>query len=69
MKRKLRPSIEWTLTIITMFLFIFTGSIDDYEISFMPIYLSLWAIVFLNIYILKKYGRGVALEKDEEEPL
>ena len=69
MKRKLRPSIEWTLTIITMFLFIFTGSIDDFEMSFMPIYLSLWAIVFLNIYILKKYGRGVALEKDEEEPL
>lgn len=64
-KRYLKPSIEKVITVITFTLFIFTGSIDDFEISFLPIYLGLWAIVYLNILILHKYGKGVWLEKDE----
>lgn len=66
-KRHLRTWIEKTLTVITMFLFIFTGSIDDYDMSFMPIYIGLWLITFTNIYILWKYGKGVWLEKESEE--
>lgn len=64
-RRHLRTGLEKALTIITMILFIFVGSIDDYEISFMPIYLGLWVVVYLNIYILWKYGKGVWIEKDE----
>jgi len=66
-RRYLRTWIEKVLTVITMFLFIFTGSIDDYEFSFMPIYLSLWLITFFNIYILWKYGKGVCFEEKERE--
>lgn len=58
MKRHLRPEIEKALTIITVVLGIFIAMIDDMEMSFIPIYLLLAAIVGINVMILKKYGKG-----------
>ncbi len=65
MKRHLRPSIEKVLIIVTMFLFALGVSINDFESSFMPIYLLIWTVVYANIHIIRKYGNGLACKEDE----
>ena len=50
----MRKKIEKILTAITFVLFAIVGSINDYDISFMPIYLGIWAIVGINTYLLMK---------------
>jgi hypothetical protein len=64
MKRHLRKSIEITLTIITMAQILFVITINDFNLSAIPTILLTIAMIVLNIYILAKYGRGLALEND-----
>ena len=66
MKRHLRKSIEITLTIITMIQVLFIITINDFNLSAIPTILLTIAMIMLNIYILAKYGRGLALENDNQ---
>ena len=66
MKRHLRKSIEITLTIITMIQVLFIITINDFNLSAIPTILLVIAMIMLNIYILAKYGRGLALENDNQ---
>lgn len=55
MKRKLRPSIRTTLTLITMFLGMMLVSIDDFSLSALPLILGVLGIVVLNVKILETF--------------
>lgn len=55
MKRTLRPSIRTALEVITIFLTICLVSINDFELSALPIILLTFGIVVGNLYILRKY--------------
>lgn len=54
--RHLRKSIQNILLYITITLFILWASINDYDISFIGVYVLGWIVIALNIYILYKYG-------------
>lgn len=66
-KRYLRPSIEKALTLITMVMFILLAMLDDFEVSFFSVaFIFAWlGVILLNIAILKRWGRGVWLEKED----
>lgn len=64
MKRKLKPVYEKALIWITVFLFVIGVSIDNFELSFTPAYLGIWVAVCLNIYVIHKFGNGLAFEED-----
>lgn len=66
MKRRfLRKEIEWALIIITMVEMLFIATIDDVELSSIPVCIGLVISVAFNLSVLKKYGRGLAFEKGE----
>lgn len=66
-KRYLRPSIEKALILITMVMFMLLAMLDDFEVSFFSIaFIFGWiGVIALNCYILKKWGRGLYLEKED----
>ena len=53
----LKPWIQKTLEVITIFQLMFAVSIDDFEWRAFPFILLHWALMLLNIYILTKYRR------------
>lgn len=55
MKRTLRPSIRIALETITIFLSVLMVSIDDFNLSALPLIAIIALIIFVNIKILKKF--------------
>ena len=59
-KRYLRPSIQWVLTIVFIFQFMFMG-VNDFTPSLKAITLMALNIItmLINGHILLKYGKGI----------
>lgn len=55
MKRKLRPSIRYTLITITIMLAMFLACIDDFSLSAIPLIFGLLAVIIFNATILEKF--------------
>lgn len=55
MKRTLRPSIRALIETTTIFLSIFMISINDFDISAIPLIMVIALIIFTNIKILEKF--------------
>ena len=66
MKRHLRKEIEIILSVITMILIIFVATISDFSLKAIPLILATFVMIIFNSYILMKYGRGLALENDNQ---
>jgi hypothetical protein len=66
-KRYLRAPIQHTLVIVEGLLFLFLAGINDYEIEFLPVYLTLVAIMFGLGLFLKKYAKWERYMGDEYE--
>jgi len=57
--RKLRKPIQNILLVITIALGIMILTINDISLKEVPIILLASVIVIANIYILRKYGKGI----------
>lgn len=66
MKRYLRKEIEIILSAITMILILFVATINDFSLKAIPLILAIIVMIIFNSYILMKYGRGLALENDNQ---
>ena len=64
-KRKLASWAEYTLIVITMVLFIVLAMVDSIELKGLPLLLLGWLITGFNIYVLVKWGKGRAFEKED----
>ena len=63
MKRYLREEIEQALILITIVQVILLITINDFELIALPFILIHVAIIYTNINILQKYGKGLWLEE------
>ena len=63
-KRKLRPSIERILTIVTTLIFVMFGMLNDYDLKATPIIMLLMFLALMNIHLLSKYGTGIFNDRD-----
>lgn len=58
-KRYLRRSIQNILIVITIIMFCFLGSINNFDLKILPLICVFAMITTVNIVILKKYGKGI----------
>ena len=63
-RRYFKSKVEIALIVDTSIDFIFAGSINDFEMSFFPMYIAIWVKIIIQILLLKKYGKGLAFELD-----
>ena len=56
-KRYLRKSIQTTLEAVSFLLVSFLCMLDNFTLSFVPVVLSICAILLLNLCILNKYAK------------
>lgn len=61
---KLKKKVEWILSIATLTLFLIGVSVDYLELRAIPLYIGLWLVVVVNVYLIRRYGRGVIYERD-----
>lgn len=66
MKRYLRKEVEIALTVITMILILFVVTIDDFSLKAIPMILATLSIITFNLYILKKYGKGIMYDSNSQ---
>ena len=66
MKRHLRKEIEIILSVITMILILFVVTINDFNLKAVPMILTILSIITFNLYILKKYGKGIIYDNDSQ---
>lgn len=60
MKRKvLKPTVQAAILTVTAIEMIFVFGINDMSLRSLPIYLLVMANMFMNMKILKKYGKGL----------